>query len=64
MGMTVIKTYCDHCGKEIDTMIDYNDCQLDIGYEVVTVDLCKECLDMLLMTVKNFCSYGERKDNE
>ena len=49
------KIYCDHCGKEIDTMRDYNDLQIDIGHKWYNTDLCIECLDKLYDIVLNFC---------
>ena len=49
------KIYCDHCGKEIDTMRDYDDLQIDMGHKWYNTDLCIECLDKLYDIVLNFC---------
>lgn len=49
------KIYCDRCGKEIDTMRDYDDLQIDMGHKWHNTDLCIECLDELYDIVLNFC---------
>jgi hypothetical protein len=49
------KIYCDHCGKEIDPMRDYDDLQIDMGHKWYDTDLCIECLDKLYDIVLNFC---------
>lgn len=59
--MTVIKQYCDHCGKELNNMEDYSECEITVGYNEFYFDLCKECHELLGKTVKDFCSYGERR---
>ena len=44
--MTVCKTYCDHCGKELNDMTDYPD--VAIGFvKFSKADFCKMCLDEL-----------------
>lgn len=50
------KIYCDRCGKELNTMRDFNDLQIDLGYKWTTVDLCAECLDKLYEVVCEFCT--------
>ena len=52
------KIYCDHCGKELDTMHDFDDIQIDMAHKWTTADLCAECLDKLYDLVCDFC---ERK---
>lgn len=61
--MTEIKHYCDHCGKELDGMKDYLACDIDVWCGEFQTDLCADCLNQLGRMVKDFCSYGERKDN-
>lgn len=61
--MTKIITYCDHCGKELNDMVDYGSSSIEIAYVEFQADLCEECHDHLVKMVKDFCSYGERKDS-
>ena len=49
------KIYCDHCGKEMDTMSDFDGVQIDMAHKWITADLCAECLDKLYDLVCNFC---------
>lgn len=57
--MTVIKQYCDHCGKELDGMKDYISCEIEIAFTEIEADLCNECRGELTEIVKQFCvSYG------
>ncbi len=54
--------YCDHCGKVLDTMIDYDDIIIDLSRSNwTTADLCAECLGKLFELVCDFC---ERKGGE
>ena len=62
--MTKITTYCDHCGKELNNMEDYGCSEIEIAYVEFQADLCKECHEQLVKTVKDFCSYGERREGE
>ena len=57
------KIYCDHCGKEMDRMHDFEDTQIDMAHKWTTVDLCAECLDKLYDLVCNFCKMKEGADN-
>lgn len=54
----MVKTtrYCDHCGKEIDTMKDYLDTEIIVCYSWCDVDLCGDCYDKLKHIVKQFCN--------
>ena len=49
------KIYCDHCGKELDTMHDFDDTQIDMAHKWTTADLCAECLNELYEVVCTFC---------
>ena len=52
------KIYCDHCGKVLDTMTDFDDVQIEMAHKWTTADLCAECLDELYDIV---CAFCERK---
>ena len=55
--MTEIKIYCDHCGKVLDEMHDYADCEFtDTDY--MRVDLCQECFNELDKIIKDYCKKG------
>lgn len=62
--MTVVKSYCDHCGKELNDMEDYSSCEIEIAYVEFQADLCKECHGLLVKMAKDFCSCQERKIRE
>lgn len=53
--MTVIKSYCDHCGKEIEVMRDYDEIDIEVCAQWFKVDLCKECGEQLNKIVAEFC---------
>lgn len=55
--MTEIKTYCDHCGKELDDMKDYPNTEIDI-IKFFNVDLCVDCMNELQKTVEQFIKLG------
>ena len=59
--MTITKTYCDHCGKVLDNIVDYIDLDIDICCSTHTVDLCKDCLIKLDEKLAEFC---KRSDTE
>lgn len=54
-NMQEYKIYCDHCGKELDTMKDYNDTLVEIAYHWFNTDLCSDCLEELYDTICKFC---------
>ena len=62
MQRTLIK--CDHCGKEMDRMMDYDDLQIDMGHKWTTCDLCAECLDELYEVVISFLTHRKENNNE
>lgn len=53
--MTLTKICCDHCGKELDEMRDFDNTQIDMAHKWTTADLCAECLDELYALICNFC---------
>lgn len=52
--MTQTKTYCDHCGKELDEMHDYPLTEFDTIDEFVRCDLCKDCYEELSKLIRWF----------
>lgn len=48
-------TICDHCGKEMDLMIDYEAVEFDTEDEFLQVDLCSECYKEISSIIKQFC---------
>lgn len=53
--MTETKTYCDHCGKELDEMHDYVDVEIDMSTSWLRTDLCQECMQELKDIIFTFC---------
>lgn len=53
--MKKVNTYCDHCGRVIDVMHDYDDLQIEMGHKWLIVDLCTECFDELYVLVSGYC---------
>lgn len=62
--MTVVKTYCDHCGKELSDMDDYISMNVEIAYMEFQADLCAECHKELVEVAKVFCSGSGGTVNE
>ncbi len=58
--MRETKTYCDHCGTELNAMRDYDDLIIDMGHVSVKTDLCDECFEELYGVVCKFC--GKEKE--
>ena len=54
--MTIVKTYCDHCGKELDNTSDYISAEIEIAYVEINADLCCGCLGDLVEAAKAFCT--------
>lgn len=54
--MTKTTVYCDHCGKELDTMHDYCDIELNLYSAWFNTDLCNECYEELSCKIKEFCN--------
>ncbi len=52
--MQVVKIFCDHCGKEIDTMRDHDAVKIVVGLRRTDADLCTECSVKLWEMVSNF----------
>lgn len=57
--MTIIKTYCDHCGKTLDSMADYNDVEIEAAHNHIRTDLCTKCFEKLNDVIRNFCKRGQ-----
>ncbi len=58
--MTKNAIFCDHCGKEIDQMIDYDDVTIKCAHEWKDVDLCEDCFNELWDFISKFCTYQEK----
>lgn len=44
---------CDHCGKRLNNMVDYNDLDIELK-EWIDTDLCSNCYEELTKLVKQF----------
>lgn len=51
--MTVVKTYCDHCGKELNDMKDCPDIEVGI-LDYRKADFCQKCLSELQGMIDEF----------
>lgn len=54
--MTEKKTYCDHCGLELNEMIDFTDTDIELISVNINTDLCVKCHRELCKLIKEFCS--------
>ena len=45
---------CDHCGKKLNEMHDYIDCEIDMEVYHIGADLCKECTEELKKMITSF----------
>ena len=59
--MRETKTYCDHCGKALNEMIDYPDTEIEAKHWFMC-DLCAECINELDKIVAVFCKKGGETD--
>jgi hypothetical protein len=59
--MTETKCYCDHCGKELNTKIDYDNLTLDMYLESRDADLCVGRYNELLKYIRQFCTKAEKE---
>ena len=57
--MTETKICCDHCGKELDPMRDYDETEITMYHKWQTVDLCCECFNDLWDIIYDFCTEQE-----
>ena len=63
--MTEIKTYCDHCGAELNPRGEYEDTDIDIGNYLKRVDLCVSCFEELTDMIEEFFEKEPKNtDNE
>lgn len=62
--MTIKKTFCDHCGKQIDSMTDYTEMGISCLKKYKQTDLCVKCFNMLWAMVDSFCGLAKKKDGE
>lgn len=55
-------TFCDKCGKEIDTVFDgVANIEITLGHKDVVMDLCTDCLEELRTQIETFCQKGNIK---
>ena len=55
--MKSVKYYCDHCGKELNPMIDYIEFKWEISHKWAKQSLCEECFEALISMVDVFCGW-------
>ena len=56
------KTFCDHCGKEINCFTEYGDLEIELNHISVETDLCEKCFDNLVDIINNYCNKrGDKK---
>ena len=58
--MKEVKIYCDHCGAELDEMVDYTDVEVESPKYFRQCDLCKDCFELLDETIKKFLNREEK----
>lgn len=59
--MTIKKTFCDHCGKQIDSMTDYTEICVSLGGNFDETDLCTDCFADLWAVINGFI-HDKRED--
>lgn len=53
--MTINYLVCDHCGKKLDNMNDYDGIEISISYEYFgDVDLCSDCFKEFVSKTKEY----------
>ncbi len=57
--MQQTKIYCDHCGKELDVMSDYDNSEIEIPTKIFSADLCKNCTNELENVIGGFIKGSE-----
>lgn len=62
--MTECKTYCDHCGAELDDMKDYPDINISVYAYSASCDLCEKCYNELKAIVGEFVSEMEGRGGD
>lgn len=59
--MKQTKIFCDHCGKEIDEMVDYVGAEIIVPYCSAEVDLCADCRKELSHYVLSFINQEDEQ---
>ena len=59
--MTVIKTYCDKCGCELDSMKDFEEAEIEVEGYLKQVDLCVKCYEELTDLIESFFKEGKEQ---
>ena len=55
---------CDHCGKKLDTMIDYADTEFDTFNGYLETDLCSGCYKEISCIIEQFCKKEHQNEKE
>ena len=58
--MKEVKIYCDHCGAELNEMVDYTESEIESPSSFYKCDLCKDCVELLDETIKKFINREEK----
>lgn len=51
--------YCDHCEKEVNTCTEYPDLTIELNHATIEADLCDECFEKLVVSIKEYCNRGD-----
>lgn len=52
--MIIKQTACDHCGKVIDPMKDYEGLDITLNHVSIKGDLCGTCFNGLVKSIKDY----------
>lgn len=52
--MIIKQVACDHCGKPLDTMKDYDDLDIVMNHVTIKADLCDACFKGLNKYIKDY----------
>ena len=62
--MTIVKTYCDKCGRELVGLDHYDDLDIEIATYLKSVDLCCKCFEKLTDHIEEFFEERNEDGNE
>lgn len=57
----MIKTefFCDHCGKKLDPILDFQYVSIAVAHKWINADLCTDCLEKLYLKISEFVKEKE-----
>ena len=58
--MTKTTIYCDHCGAELDEIVDYTESEIETPRYLHKCDLCRTCAELLDEKIKEFLNKEEK----